>query len=196
VTLEDIRKAVNGFMNALLEKNLIKITNFDEKTKKILANSRKRHDLGLSVFKKIIDADKNSQILTDDEYSLFTFKYVLSSLNETIELVKIILKAILNSDKIIFKEKTTYGDLLAKCFDKLHYDKIRPYMRDVFLIDLRNAYTHLEYEINGNVFSYHKQNGDLVIFSTEELKNIQREYIETTETMLAFLENYLIKHKK
>ena len=196
MTLENIRKAVNDFMNALLEENLIKITNFDEKTIKIIANSRIRHDLGLSVFKKIIDADKNSRILTDDEFSLFIFKYVLSSLNESIELVKIVLRAILNSEKIAFNEKTPYGDLLAKCFDKLHYDKIRPYMRDVFLIDLRNAFTHLEYEINGNVFSYHKQNGDLVTFNNEELKNIQLEYIETTETMFAFLKNYLIKQKK
>ena len=196
MTLEDIRKSVNEFMNSLLEKNLIKITGFDEKTKKIIANSGKRHDLGLSVFKKIIVADENSQILTDDEFSLFIFKYVLSSLNESIELIKIVLRAVLNSDEITSNEKTTYGELLAQCFDKLHYDKIRPYMRDVFLIDLRNAFTHLEYEINGNVFSYHKQNGDLITFNTEELKNIQREYIETTETMLAFLENYLIIQKK
>ena len=49
---------------------------------------------------------------------------------------------------------------------------------------------------DGNVFSYHKQNGDLVTFNNEELKNIQLEYIETTETMLAFLKNYLFKQKK
>lgn len=191
MTIEDIRKSVNQFLITLLKEDLIKITNLDEKTKKIFANSRKRHDLGLSIFKKIVDADKNSQILTDDEFSLFIFKYVLSSLNEEIELVKIVLKAILNSDKITLNERTTYGDLLTQCFDKLHYDKNRSFMRDVFLLDLRNAYTHLDYEINGNVFSYHKSNGDLITFTTDELKNIQREYIETTTTMLDFLKNYL-----
>ncbi len=196
MNIENIRKNVDQFMNLLAKEGLIKVTGFDEKTKMIQVNSNKRHELGLSSFKKIIDADKKYKIFTDDEFSLLIFKFALSNLNEEFELVKIVLKAILNSDEISFNERTTYGDLLGKCFDKLHYDKIRPYMRDVFLIDLRNAFTHLKYEINGNVFSYHNLNGDLVKFNDEELKNISREYIETTTTMLAFLENHRIKQKK
>jgi len=190
MNIENIRKNVNQFMNLLAEEGLIKVTGFDEKIKMIQANSNKRHELGVSSFKKIIDADEKSKILTDDEFSLLIFKFALSNLNEEFELVKIVLKAILNSDEIRFNERTTYGDLLGKCFDKLHYDKIRPIMRDIFQLDLRNAYTHLDYEINENIFSYHKMNGELVEVNTNEINGIYREFTETTETMVDFLNNY------
>ena len=192
-TLESIRKNVNQFMNSLLEQDFIKITKFSDKEKKIIANSHKRHDLGLSIFKKIIEADKNNQILTDDEFSIFTFKYVITNLNEEIELVKIILKAILNSDKINTDNNITYGILLGRCFDKLHYDDEHiAYMKDVFLLEFRNAYTHLEYEINGNEFSYKDSSGALVKFDLEGLRLIHRRYIETTETMMYFLKKNIL----
>ena len=65
-------------------------------------------------------------------------------------------------------------------------------MKDAFLIEFRNAYTHLEYEINGNEFSYKESSGTLVKVEPEGLRVIQRECIETLETIQKFLtENYL-----
>jgi len=189
--LEDIRKNVNQFINSLLEKDFIKITNVSDKEKKIMANSSKRHNLGSSMFEKIIKADKKHQILTDDEFSIFAFKYVITNLNEDIELVKIILKSILDTDKINFDDNTTYGRLLGLCFDQLHYEgEHRAYMKDVFLIEFRNAYTHLEYEINENEFSYKDSSGALVKADVEGLRLIQRGYIATTETIMFFLAKY------
>ena len=193
-TLESIRKNVNQFLNSLLEEGYLNdnLTGFDEKTKKNMANTHKRHDLEFSLFEKIIKANEKYQILTDDEFSVFGFKHNITRINEDIEIVKIILKAMINPDKINFKDNTTYGQLLGFCFDKLHYDKIRPIMKDTFLIEFRNAYTHLEYEINGNEFSYKESSGTLVKVEPEGLRVIQREYIETLETIQKFLtKNYL-----
>lgn len=181
-------------MNSLLEEGYLKneLTGFDEKTRKKIDSTHKRHDLEFSLFDKIIKADEKYQILTDDEFSVFGFKHNITRINEDIELVKMILKSILNPDKINFNDNTTYGQLLGFCFDKLHYDKIRPIMRDAFLIDFRNAYTHLQYEINGDEFSFTKSNGFVVKVDVDGLSLIQREYIETLETIQKFLtENYL-----
>ena len=192
--LEDIRKNVNQFMNSLLEEGCLndKLTGFDEKTRKKLVSTHKRHDLEFSLFDKIIKANEKYQILTDDEFSVFGFKHNITMINEDIELVKMILKSILNPDEINFTDNTPYGQLLGFCFDKLHYDEIRPAIRDAFLIDFRNAYTHLEYEINGDEFSFTKPNGSVVKVDVNGLRLIQREYIETLETIQKFLtENYL-----
>jgi len=193
-TLETIRKNVNQFFNSLLEEGFLNenLTGFDEKTRKKIDSTHKRHDLEFSLFNKIIKANEKYHILTDDEFSVFGFKHNITRINEDIEIVKMILKATLNHDKIIFNDNTTYGQLLGFCFDKLHYDQTRPIMRDAFLIDFRNAYTHLQYEINGDEFSFTKSNGSVVKVDVDGLGRIQREYIETLETLKDFLtKNYL-----
>jgi len=192
VTRDEISKSVNHFMNTLLEKGLLKTNTIDKKILTIFADSFKRHDLSASSFKKINNACKDNTLpLTIEEHSLFVFQYVLGNLNVTIELIKLILKSIVDPEKIKFDEDTTYGTLLTRCFDKLGYDKnFRQFMRDVFLLDFRNSYTHLDYHLDSEMFAFNKKNGELIKYSYSQLQNLQMDFIITTETMLGFLEKY------
>ena len=187
MTHESVRENVNNFMNSLLEEGLLEITRVDERTNSILKNFFKQHYLGSSVLKKIIVAKGNNSLnLTDDEFSAFIFRFELATISKMFELNKIILKSIL---KIPIREKATYGEVLSACFDRLGYDRIRPVMRDIFLLDLRNTISHLGYEINGNDFTYRDSTGNVVTFDFGRLLDMESEYLVTTETIVNFLEN-------
>jgi hypothetical protein len=102
------------------------------------------------------------------------------------------LKVILDPQKINFDERTMLRSLMSLIYDQLQYEPVkRQKMNKILFVELRNALSHIDYEITLDSFAYRKKNGDPIILSIEQLLTVMLQY----SAMIDVINDYVTKIK-
>jgi len=157
MTIQEINKITAKFLDTLEEKKIYKFNSkfFHEQTSKI-ENHKKRNTIIANALEKVIKLIQNSN-LTGEEKTVFINQNGIWFFSSNLELIKTFLMMIVDEQKIIFNEHTTYGRFLRSICDKIGYDdKLRNELFDTFYVDFRNAVFHNNYDVTIDGISYEK----------------------------------------
>ena len=189
MTIDGIKKAVNEFLETLVEEEIYKFNSklFQEYFLKI-KNFVSSNKIITNTFEKTVDLLLKSDLPKNDR-QIFIHQVGIWSFSSNLEMIKTYLKIIIDNKKIPFNENTTYGRLLGMICDEIGYNtKLRNTIFDIFYVDFRNAIFHNNYDITMDGISYDKQ-GQTINLTTEELTN----YIYEAKTIFDTIGNFLDK---
>ena len=166
---DNFKNDIEIFVKELM-KNL-KMDNNEINNNEIMHKFIKNHDTYIKACNKVFPI-----LIGDDLESKNTNIFVITTLSyllvDILELIKQQLKSLII---ITDKDKITYGSLVKKLCRSINYeDKQSDKIREIFLIDFRNALSHMDYFIKDGCLIF-PINAEKTIWNSEQLsKKLQQ----------------------
>jgi hypothetical protein len=188
---ENIKKQATHFLKTLEDEGLfLPKSDLDKKLANIkhLSNARKEQR---EIIDEILKRYKQGILpLNRDKLNLFFMFYVLDNFVFNVEFNLKTLKALLDPAKIKdkFNPRTPYGILIDRIAETLNLSlSHKADLKELMFVDLRNAISHLDYEVDHHSFSF-KNNDERVTYTIERLPELMFDYQALSEVFIEFLD--------
>lgn len=149
----------------------------------------KRNQIYAYAFMKTINLLENNDDVSQEEKIIFNLTNAANYLMANLEIMKLFLRLLIDPEKILNNEKTTYKDLIRKICDEIKCNsKTRKKFYGNFLVDFRNSIAHNNYDITINGLFY-QNNGKVIKLSINDLTRYFYETKKMTDTIEEFINN-------
>lgn len=200
MTIESVKTAVEKFLKDIEDEGLLKKSP-DPNLGRIQQEAQHRAQLEVlaSSARIRIDIFQNKSIsqgqrfIPENEYRSLRNLYVIYSMLANAEELKTYLKLILNPD-LINTDITELGKFMSSIYDKLGYaSTLREEMNNKLFVNLRNALSHLDYDVTINGLTYRNKDGTSITLTNDDLVVMLNEYNEIVKGFNVYIKKIASK---
>ena len=195
MTVSSIRKTTKQFLQTLAKENLIKLTaeNFNAKR---IKQKQKRGTIVGNTFQKLMKLNPKNYDISEEEWIIFEYRFVVSSITSNLELVKTLLMLCIDDRRVAFYENTTFENFFRLICDELGFnEKQRNQVFHNFFVDFRNSVSQIGYDITKDGL-FIDLGRKTVHYDLKKLTDIREEIAEINKTLTEFVEEHVGKLEK